>query len=83
MRLMLAAGALATLLGAVPAMAQSEADHRVQRAWDDVFHPPPPGDPRTNYERRRDNYRYRVAQHDRWCRAHPGASGCGRYSSRY
>ena len=83
MKLLLAAIAVAVLIGAAPitqARAQSEMDHRVQRAWDDVFNPPPPGDPRTNWERHRDNVRRRAqaANHARWCGAHPAASSCDR-----
>lgn len=87
MRYFVAAVALTAMLGTGVARAQSQLDHDVQRTWDNVFHPPPPGDPRTNWERRRDHDVARrreapVYERDRsdraeWCRAHPG--GCGRY----
>ncbi len=98
MKILLAAVAMTALIGSGSAVAQTDLDHRVQRAWDDVFSPPPPGDPRTNWERRRDQARYqerreteheawarrREADRAEWCRYHPGADGCGRsYSERY
>lgn len=86
MKTTIVAAALAALLGVVPAQAQTELDHRVQRTWDNVFNPPPPGDPRTNYERRRDYARYRErreADRAHWCYYHRGAPGCGGYVERY
>ncbi len=83
---LLAAAALASLLGTAPAQAQSEMDHRVQRAWDNVFNPPPPGDPRTNFERRRDAARYgqnQAARQARWCHNHVRSTSCDRYYGRY
>lgn len=94
MTLFAAAVALTALAGPQGAVAQTELDHRVQRAWDDVFNPPPPGDPRTNWERRRDNGRYQdqrrgaayqqreADQHAEWCRYNPRGEGCGRYYNR-
>lgn len=87
MRYLIAAVALTAMLGGV-AQAQTQLDHDVQRTWDNVFNPPPPGDPRTNWERRRDaniarERRAAAYQHRReagraeWCRHHPGE--CGRY----
>ena len=72
----LAFSALSTMTLNTPATAQTVLDHRVQRAWDNVFDPPPPGDPRTNWERHRDNRR--AAAWAGYCQAHPGAPDCRR-----
>ncbi len=92
MRYLVAAVALTAMLGSGVAQAQTQLDHDVQRTWDNVFNPPPPGDPRTNWERHRDHayerqrrqaaeaaaYRRRQeANRAEWCRSHPGS--CGRY----
>ena len=86
MRVLVAAVALTAMLGTGGAYAQSQLDHNVQKTWDNLFNPGPPGDPRTNWERRRDaaHYDQQRAGYDRrreaervdWCRAHPGADGC-------
>lgn len=78
MRVLLSALAISALVSALPAhaSAQTELDHRVQRAWDNAFDPPPPGDRRTNWERRRDNSRR--AEAAEFCRYHPEARGCYR-----
>ncbi len=92
MRYLVAAVALTAMLGSGAAQAQTRLDHNVQRTWDNIFDHPPPGDPRTNWERHRDNsiqrqrrqaadrsaYRRRQeANQAAWCRVHPGA--CRRY----
>lgn len=91
MRYLIAAVALTALLGTGAARAQTELDHNVQRTWDSIFHPDPPGDPRTNWERHRDDaaareraegaayQRRRDAEHAEWCHTHPGVGGCGPY----
>ncbi|HYZ62612.1 MAG TPA: hypothetical protein VE650_09165 [Acetobacteraceae bacterium] len=76
MRVLASAVLLSALLGAGGAYAQSgysRLDHDVQRMWDDTFNPGPRGDPRTNWERRRDADRWE------WCRYHPESRGCGYY----
>ncbi len=86
MKSLLAATALTTLIATAPVQAQTAMDHRVQRAWDDVFNPPPPGDPRTNWERHRDDAHYRqvrAAEHARWCHDHARSESCDRYYGRY
>ena len=91
MRYLIAAVALTALVQGGVAQAQTQLDHNVQRTWDNIFNPPPPGDPRTNWERHRDDSvareradqaayaRRRETDRIEWCRAHPGAEGCGRY----
>lgn len=93
MKVMLAAVAVFALAVAGPARAQSALDHRVQRTWDELFNPPPAGDPRTNWERRRDNEHAvderrargrQAAEYAEYCRYHPGGNGCGpAYRGRY
>lgn len=86
MKYLVAAAALTVVLGGGVAHAQTALDHNVQRTWDNLFNPPPPGDPRTNWERRRDAdvaAQHRAAEHAEWCRYHRGADSCGRYYSRY
>lgn len=90
MKILVAAVAVTAMLGSGGAYAQTALDHQVQKTWDNLFNPGPPGDPRTNWERRRDAERYREeawrrerwdrqrAEHEDWCRYHPGAEGCGR-----
>lgn len=81
MRGLVAAAGLTAMLASGGAYAQSQLDHDVQKTWDNLFNPGPRGDPRTNWERRRDTARYdeqRAAQQADWCRYHPGAGGCGR-----
>lgn len=88
MRVLFAAAALTAMFGTGGAYAQSQLDHDVQKTWDNAFNPGPRGDPRTNWERRRDAEHYndqragydrrREAERADWCRYHPGADGCGR-----
>ncbi len=85
MKVLLAAVALTVFAAAAPASAQTVLDHRVQRAWDEVFDPPRRGDPRTNWERRRDIERQQrriAAERAGWCREHPGHDRCRRVAYR-
>ncbi len=92
MRILVAAMALAAMLGTGAARAQTALDHDVQKTWDNLVNPGPRGDPRTNWERRQDDRRYeredyrrseyhasrrRDAERADWCRYHPDADGCG------
>jgi hypothetical protein len=90
MRYLVAAVAVTAMLGGSFGVAQAQTvlDHKVQRAWDDLFDPGPPGDPRTNWERHRDAERAtygqrREAEQAEWCHYHPEAQSCGRDYRRY
>ncbi len=88
MKVLVAAVLMTALLGSGAAHAQSQLDHTVQKTWDNLVNPGPPGDPRTNWERREDHRdardarfdtdRRREAEHAEWCRYHPGGEGCVR-----
>lgn len=66
MRVLVAAVALTAMLGSGGASAQSQLDHQVQKTWDNLFNPGPPGDPRTNWERRREAERYNRREAERY-----------------
>lgn len=85
MKLITSAVLMAAMLGTGAAHAQTQLDHQVQKMWDNLFNPGPPGDPRTNWERERDQrygyerYGYerrREAERAEWCRYNPRAEGC-------
>lgn len=68
MRILVAAVALTAMLGSGGAYAQSQLDHQVQKTWDNLVNPGPPGDPRTNWERQRDAERYDRQRDERYDR---------------